>query len=67
MREKCKSKFKFGRAKVCKADQVKTDFVNPKIENEVFSYYVNYIICSLDIRNTEEVFILKVGTSSNEQ
>ena len=36
MREKCKSKHKFGRAKVCKAEQVRKYFVNPKIENEVF-------------------------------
>ena len=55
MREKCKSKHKFGRAKVCKAEQVRKYFVNPKIENEVFGQYVNYIICSLDFRNTEAV------------
>ena len=36
MREKCKSKHKFGGAKVCKAEQVKKYFVNPKTENEVF-------------------------------
>ena len=36
MWEKCKSKHKFGRAKVCKAEQVRKYFVNPKIENEVF-------------------------------
>ena len=36
MREKRKSKHKFGGAKVCKAEQVRKYFVNPKIENEVF-------------------------------
>ena len=36
MRGKCKSKHKFGGAKVCKAEQVRKYFVNPKIENEVF-------------------------------
>ena len=36
MRKKCKSKHKFGGAKVCKAEQVKKYFVNPKTENEVF-------------------------------
>ena len=36
MREKCKSKHKFGGAKVCEAEQVKKYFVNPKTENEVF-------------------------------
>ena len=36
MQEKCKSKNKFGGAKVCKAEQVRKYFVNPKIENEVF-------------------------------
>ena len=55
MREKCKSKQKFGGAKVFKTEQVRKYFVNPKTENEVFSQYVNYIICSLDFRNTEEV------------
>ena len=36
VQEKCKTKHKFGEAKVCKAEQVRKDFVNPKIENEVF-------------------------------
>ena len=36
MREKRKSKHKFGEAKVCKAEQVKKCFVYPKIESEVF-------------------------------
>ena len=36
MRGKCKSKHKFGEAKVCKAEPVRKYFVNPKIENEVF-------------------------------
>ena len=36
MREKRKSKQKFGRAKVSKAEQVRKCFVNPKIENGVF-------------------------------
>ena len=54
MQEKCKSKNKFGGAKVCKAEQVRKYFVNPKIENEVFGQYVNYVICSFDSRITEE-------------
>ena len=36
MRGKRKSKHKLGGAKVCKAEQVKKYFVNPKTENEVF-------------------------------
>ena len=36
MREKCKGKHKFGGAKVCKAEQVRKYFENPKTENEVF-------------------------------
>ena len=55
MREKHKSKRKFGGAKVSKNEQVRKYFVNPKIENEVFSYYINYIICSLHFQNTEAV------------
>ena len=36
MREKSKSKHKFGGAKVCKTEQVRKCFVNLKVENEVF-------------------------------
>ena len=36
MREGHKSKHKFGRTKVCKAEEVRKYFVNSKIENEVF-------------------------------
>ena len=42
-----KSRHKFGRTEVWKAEEVKKYFVNPKIETEVFSY----IICSLDFIN----------------
>ena len=42
MREKCKSKHKFGGAKVCKDEQLRKYFVNPKIENEVFR-----LVCKL--------------------
>ena len=36
MRERRKDKHKLGRTKVCKAEEVRRYFVNPKIENEVF-------------------------------
>ena len=36
IREKRKSKHKFGGAKVCKAEEVRKYFVNSKIKNEVF-------------------------------
>ena len=36
MGEKCKSKHKFGEAKICKTEQVRKYIVSPKIENEVF-------------------------------
>ena len=36
MQEKCKSKHKFGGAKVYQAEQVRKYFLNFKIENEVF-------------------------------
>ena len=36
MRERHKSKHKFGGTKVCKAEDVKKHFVNSKIEDEVF-------------------------------
>ena len=36
MREKLKSKHKFGGTKVCKVEQVRKHFVNPKTEDEVF-------------------------------
>ena len=34
MRERRKSKHKFGGTKLCKAEEVRKYFVNPKIENE---------------------------------
>ena len=36
VQEKCKTKHKFGEAKVFKAEQVRKHFVNPKSKNEVF-------------------------------
>ena len=42
IRERRKSRHKFGETKVCKDEEVTKYFVNPKIEIEVFSH----IICS---------------------
>ena len=36
MREKPKSKHKFGESKALKAEEVRKYFLNPKTENEVF-------------------------------
>ena len=36
MRERRKSKHKFGGTKVCKAEEVRKYFLNSKIENQVF-------------------------------
>ena len=36
MQERRKSKWKFGRTKFCKAEEIRIYFVNPKIGNEVF-------------------------------
>ena len=47
IRERRKSRHKFGGSKVCKAEQVKKYFLNPKIEIEVFSY----IIGDFDFKN----------------
>ena len=47
IRERRKSRHKFGGTKVCKAEEVRKYFVNPKTEIEVF----RYIICSLDFKN----------------
>ena len=44
MRERRKSKHKFGRKKVCKSNKVRKYFVNSKIENEVFGQCVNYAL-----------------------
>ena len=55
MQAKRQSKHRFCGAKVCKAEQVRRYFVNPKPESEVFGQYVNYIICCLDFRNIEAV------------
>ena len=37
IRERRKSRHKFGGTKVCEAEEVRKYFVNPKIEIEVFS------------------------------
>ena len=37
MQERRKSKHKFGGTKISNAEEVKKYFVNPKIENQVFS------------------------------
>ena len=37
IRERRKSRHKFGETKVCKPEQVRKYFVNPKIEIKVFS------------------------------
>ena len=38
--ERNKSKHKFGGTKVCEAEEVREYFINPKIENEFFGYFV---------------------------
>ena len=45
--ERRKSRHKFGGTKVCKAEEVRKYFVNPKIEIKVLCY----ITCSLDFKN----------------
>ena len=50
IRERRKSRHKFGGTKVCIAEKVRKYFVNPKTGKEVFNQYVNYIICSLDFK-----------------
>ena len=50
---------KFGGNRVWKAEEVRKNFVNPKIEIEVFSY----IICSLDFKNIScTLFLLHMKT-----
>ena len=38
--ERSKSKHKFGIRKVCKAEEIRQYFINLKIENEVFGWFV---------------------------
>ena len=47
IQERRKSRHKFRETKVCKAEEVRKYFVNPKIEIEAFSY----IICSMDSKS----------------
>ena len=47
IRERRKNRYKFGGTKVCKVEEVKNYFLNPKLEVELFSY----IICSSDFKN----------------
>ena len=59
IRERHKRRNKFGETKVCKAEEVRKYFVNPKTEIEVFSY----IICSLDFKNIScTLFLLHMKT-----
>ena len=59
IRERHKSRHKFGGTEVCKAEEVRKYFVNPKIEIEVFSY----IIWSLDFKNfSYTLFLLHMKT-----
>ena len=50
-RERRKKRHKSGGTKFCKAEEVRKYSVIPKIKINVFSYCVNYIICSLDFKN----------------
>ena len=62
IRERRKSRHKFGGTEVCKSEEVRIYFVNPKIETEVFSY----IICSLDFKNIScAIFLLDMKTMNN--
>ena len=47
IQERRKSRHKFDGTKVCKAEEVRKYFVNPKIEIEAF----RYIIFSMDSKN----------------
>ena len=58
-RERRKSRHKFGGPKVCKAEEVRKYFVNPKTEIEVLSCF----ICSLDLENISgALFLLHMKT-----
>ena len=59
IRGRRKSRHKFGGTEVCKVEEVKKYFANPKIEIEVLSY----IICSLDFKNIScALFLLHLKT-----
>ena len=55
IREKCKSKHKFGGAKVYKAEQVRKHFVNPKIEN----YIILFVVCTSEIQKQSFADVLQ--------
>ena len=38
------AKANFGGTKVCKAEQIREYFLNPKVENKFFGECVNYIL-----------------------
>ena len=65
--ERRKSREKFGGTKACKAGKVRKYFVNPKIEIEVFSSCVNYIISSLYFKHISRTFfLLHIRTMNDE-
>ena len=41
----------FDGTKVCEAEEVIEYFISPKIEYKIFGWCVNYVICSLNLRN----------------
>ena len=47
IRERRKSRHKFGGTKVCKVEEIRKYFVNPKIEIEVFSYIIYSLISKI--------------------
>ena len=62
IRERQKSRHKCGGTKVCKTEEVKKYFVNPKIVVEVFSY----IIGSLDFKTIScTLFLLHMKTMND--
>ena len=59
IQERRKNRHKFGGTKVCKAEKVRQQFLNSKIEVQVFSY----IICSLAFKNIScTLFLLHMKT-----
>ena len=55
IRGRRKSKHKFGGNKICKAEELRKYFFNPKTDNSVFSHCAYYIICSLHLKKKEAV------------
>ena len=64
--QRCKSKYKYGGTKVCKAEEVKKYFVNPKIESFWLACKLPYLQFGFQIyRSSRSQMFFRAGSLKN--